>query len=242
MALKLPCSLLSAQLSGAVPLLLHPARSAPISPTMVAPCSLHACGPVPRAARPSLSPLLVGRAHAHLLCRAARPGSLHGGSPTYDAACSFSSCGTAPLRKLPQRALPGTPTQVWSPDLHQPLRALVAASCLSFCSARRPATAPARPWPLRRVLALAAGAPTRLAASFSLLPQPSAVKSLRASYLLATCEALCSLSNCLLAVYAVEVPSPCALASAAADSAIKLSSSPTLQLVVVAKSEYHISF
>jgi hypothetical protein len=46
----------------------------------------------------------------------------------------------------------------------------------------------------------------------------------------------------LLAVRVVEVPSPCAIASAAADSAIKLSSSPTLQLVVVAKSEYHSSF
>ena len=54
----------TAQLSGAVPLPLHPARSAPITPAMVAPSSLRACGPVPRAARPSLSPLLVGRAHA----------------------------------------------------------------------------------------------------------------------------------------------------------------------------------
>jgi hypothetical protein len=60
--------------------------------------------------------------------------------------------------------------------------------------------------------------------------------------LFCACEALCSPSNRLLAVRAVEVPSPCALASAAADSAIELSSSPTLQLAVVAKSEYHNSF
>jgi hypothetical protein len=62
-----------------------------------------------------------------------------------------------------------------------------------------------------------------------------------ARILLATRLTLYSPSNHLLAVRAVEIPSPCALASAATDSAIELSCSPTLQLVV-AKSEYHSSF
>jgi hypothetical protein len=209
--LSSPCSLRSSS-SPYAPL----SPSAPCAPRELAVPELHCIAPAPSASqlgRSSLLHIASGRARLRpllvLLLLAHGSRFLYARAPCFPVQSSMVS---GSLRALPS-ALPASCSPSSASSSYLPCRGT------PLCAARR--ARPALGFHLPACVPVCARrAPTARSCVYSFLALVPARVEL-------SCRALAP-SNRLLAVCAVEVPSPCALTSAAADSAIKFASAPCL--------------
>jgi hypothetical protein len=205
-------------------------------PPSASPCLPAHCVSCSSQRRPSLALSLHGR--LQLLARPTPVRPLCGFSPPAPIQCS-GLCSLSPPSLSGARPTVVSSSSAVSPCPWPPRRVPGSRS-----SVQRPAPSPVHvPTPSVPVSSARARCPS--CSPSSLAPAARRLYSSRPRDFLsslAVVVACLRATRALLAVHAVEVSSPCALASAATDSAIELSSSPTLQLAVVAKTEYHSSF